>query len=373
MAGFGWRAWSATDPPSEVAPVAAARDDKDRYTLSNGLVTVTVDPADGTFAIDDLGGLDLLVDDGDAGDTYNYSPPDGDIAIDAPTSVTVAIHDHGPLRAALRVVRTFDWPERLEGGKARVGARSVEVSTRLELRAGERLVRITTSLDNPCRDHRLRAWFPLPTPATTSRAECAFGTVERGLLAEGGATERGLPTFPSRRFVTAGGLTVVHEGLLEYELVDDGKALALTLLRGVGLLSGTNLTYRPLPTGPPVPVEGAQMQGRQVLRYAVAVGADDPYALLDDAFLPLLVAGGTGTGTRAAAGSALAVTGAEVSAVRRTGGGRLEVRVFNPRDEEATVDLGGRNGWLVDLRDRPLEAVAGTFRLRPWGVATVHL
>jgi mannosylglycerate hydrolase len=376
--GFGWTAWSPTDPPSEVAPVSAARDETaDGCSLANGLVTVAVDPADGTFSIDARGtavrGLDLLVDDADAGDTYNYSPPEGDIAVDAPTSVTVAIEEHGPLRAALRVVRTFEWPERLAGGRERVGQRAVEVSTRLELRAGEALVRITTTLDNPCRDHRLRAWFPLPTPATSTRAECAFGTVERGLTAEGGVTERGLPTFPSRRFVTAGGLTLVHEGLLEYELVDDGQALALTLLRCVGILSGTNLAYRPLPAGPPLPVAGAQMPGRHVLRYAVAVGDHDPYAVVDDAFLPLLVASGSGEGPRPASGSALTITGAQVSAVRRVGGGRLEVRVFNPGDEEATVDLGGRTGWLVDLRDRPVEPVTGSFRLRPWGIATAHL
>ena len=377
--GFGWKAWSPADPPSLAAAVTARRDPDDGFTLANGLVTVVVDPTEGTFSIDDLEGLDLLVDDADAGDTYNYSPPDGDVPVDAPIAVAIDIHEHGPLRGSLRVVRTFDWPERLEAGRERTGSRTVEVSTRLELRAGERLVRVTTSLDNRCRDHRLRAWFPLPVPATTSRAECAFGTVERGLLAEGGATERGLPTFPSRRFVTAGGLTVVHEGLLEYELVDDGKALALTLLRCVGVLSGTNLAYRPMPAGPPVPVEGAQMLGRHTLRYAVAVGdpelADfDPYALVDDAFLPLLVAPGSGTGDRPGSGSALSVTGAQVSAVRRrpTGSG-IEVRVFNPGEEEATVDLGGRTGWLVDLRDRPLEPVAGSFALRPWGISTVHL
>ena len=101
----------------------------------------------------------------------------------------------------------------------------------------------------------------------------------------------------------------------------------------------------------------------------------DPYALVDDAFLPLLVAPGSGTGSRAATGSALTVSGAQVSAVRRrpVSGDRVEVRVFNPGDEEATVDLGGRTGWLVDLRDRPLEPVTGSFRLRPWGIATVHL
>ncbi|MEA2931938.1 MAG: 2-O-(6-phospho-alpha-D-mannosyl)-D-glycerate hydrolase, partial [Actinomycetota bacterium] len=170
-----------------------------------------------------------------------------------------------------------------------------------------------------------------------------------------------------------GGLTVVHEGLLEYELVDDGKVLALTLLRCVGVLSGTHLTYRPMPAGPPLPVAGAQMPGRHVVRYAAAVGEHDPYSLVDDAFLPLLVAEGSGAGARPATGSALTVTGAEVSAVRRIAGDRVEVRVFNPSDTEAAVDVGGRTGWLVDLRDRPLERVTGSFELRPWGIATVHL
>jgi mannosylglycerate hydrolase len=370
--GFGWSAWAPGPPSPTVEPVWATLGERG-CSMANGLVTVAVDPSDGTFSIDGLRGLDLLVDDGDAGDTYNYSPPDADLVVDAPLAVTVEVEEHGPLRAALRVRRTYDWPERLEGGRERVGQCRVEVITRLELRAGERLVRVTTTLDNRGRDHRLRAWFPLPTAATSTRAECAFATVERGLEAEGGVTERGLPTFPSRRFVTAGGLTIVHEGLLEYELVDDGKALALTLLRGVGVLSGANLTYRPMPAGPPVPVPGAQMTGRQVLRYAVAVGDDDPYALADDAFLPLLVATGTGTGARPATGSAFTVTGAQVSAVRRTAGGRLEVRVFNPGPAEAAVDLGGRAGWLVDLRGRPHEPVTGSFPLRPWGIATVTL
>src|ERR1700687_4917133 len=151
--------------------------------------------------------------------------------------------------------RSGSWAEAESGN--RVGG----VTTELELQAGERLVRVTTSFDNPSRDHRLRAWFPLPAPAATSRAECAFGIVERGREAEGGIHEYGLPTFPSRRFVSAGGLTVVHEGLLEYELVDDGRALAPTLLRATGMLSRDGMTYRPQPAGPAMAVEGPQMIG----------------------------------------------------------------------------------------------------------------
>jgi mannosylglycerate hydrolase len=363
--GFGWTAWSPATPGCPPAQAAGR-------TLANGLVHVEVDPDDGTFSVDGVPGLDLLVDDGDAGDTYNYSPPALDAVVDAPAAVDVDVEEEGPLRAALHLTRVYDWPERLVEG-ARVGERRVEVVTRLELRAGERLVRVTTTVDNPCRDHRLRSWFSLPRRATSSVAECAFAVVERGIEAEGGPTERGLPTFPSRRFVSAGGLTVVHEGLLEYELVDGGSALALTLLRCVGVLSGVDLAYRPQPAGPPLAVEGAQMHGRHVLRYAVAVGDDDPYALADDAFVPLQVAPGSGTGVRPPTGSLLTVRGAEVSAVRRTGSGALEIRVFNPTTSTVTVDVGDRSGWVVDLRGRPLSRFDGRFPLRRWGIATVQL
>ncbi|MGQ0521568.1 MAG: glycoside hydrolase family 38 C-terminal domain-containing protein [Actinomycetota bacterium] len=370
--GYGWRAWAPA--PAGVEPVRV----EGSGVVDNGLVRVEVDPASGTFSIDGLAGFDRLVDGGDHGDTYNWSPPDADTLVDRPAAVAVEVVEPGPLRARLRVRRRFVWPERVDGDtRSRTGARPVEVITVLELHAGERLVRVHTTFDNPCRDHRLRAHFPLPAPAATSRAECAFTVVERGLEAEGGPTEAPLPTFPSRRFVQAGGLTVVHEGLLEYELVDvaGGRArgLALTLLRATGMLSRVEMTTRPLPAGPPDPLEGPQLQGRVEARYAVQVGEADPYALVDDAFLPLLVAEAGGGGPRPAEGSALGAAGAEVSALRRAAGGRLELRVFNPAPEPTTVTVAGRSGWLVDLRGRPLRPFEGHFDLGPWAIATAVL
>jgi alpha-mannosidase len=252
----------------------------------------------------------------------------------------------------------------------------VVVTTSIELRAGERVVRVTTTFDNPCRDHRLRALFRLPVPASASRAECAYGIVERGLDTEGGSDELAVPTFPSRRFVTAGGLTVVHEGLLEYELIDidDGRArtLALTLLRATGVLSRPTISHRRSPAGPPLPVEGAQMLGPVACRYAVCVEPVDPYALADDVLLPLLTTTAPGGGDRSPSGQCLAVDGAEVSAVRRDNGA-LEVRVFNPTDAATSVSLGGRSGDLVDLAGRPVGAFEGGFELGPRQLATARL
>ena len=140
----------------------------------------------------------------------------------------------------------------------------------------------------------------------------------------------------------------------------------------MGLLSGTHLATRPQPAGPPVPVEGAQLQGPVQRRYAVAVGELDPWALADDAFVPLESTWGTGRGTRPPVGSVLAVEGAQVSALRPVAGG-LELRVFNPTPVETTVAVPGRSGWLVDLRGQPLTPFEASFPLRPWGIATARL
>jgi hypothetical protein len=384
--GFGWARFAAA-PLAH--PVQVDEADTGSVVLANGLVTVAVDRHSGTFALDGVAGYGRLVDSGDHGDTYNYSPPEHDSWVDTPDTVSVSVDERGPVRARATVTATYTWPDRVDDStKARVGSHPVEVVTTLELRADEPVVRVTTRFVNPSRDHRLRVHLPLPRPAATSQAECAFTVVERGLTAEGRADEVGIPTFPSHRFVSAGGLTVVHEGLLEYELVDleesagdggdggdDGPratTLALTLLRATGMLSRLGMSLRPLPAGPMMPIEGPQMLGPVEVHYALAIDQGDPYALATEVLDPLLTTGSFGGGTRPGRGSALRVRGAEVSAVVRRAG-QLEVRVFNPGPTATTVEVDGRSGWLVDLRGRPVAPFEGSFELRAQGIATARL
>jgi alpha-mannosidase len=360
--GYGWQSWSAQ--PLDVEPVVA-----EERSLSNGLVTVEVTD-NGTWSVDGRPGFGRLVRGGDVGDTYNWCPPENDVEIDAPETVEVVVDESGPLRARLRVVSRYRWPSHDRGPLT-----DVEIKTVLELHAGERLVRVTTEWDNRCRDQRVRAWFPLPTAADHSNAECSFAIVERGLTAEGGTTEIGLPTFPSKRFVQAGGLTLVHDGVMEYELIDvrdeRAHAIALTLARCTGLLSQGPMTTRPLPAGPIIPAEGAQLQKRVRAHYGIHIGDADPYALVDELLSPLAVAR-AGSGKRPADGQELHVDGGVVSSLRRVAG-RLELRVHNPSNDITTVSTDGRSGWLVDLRGRALEPFTGSFELGPWRIATAVL
>jgi hypothetical protein len=386
--GYGWQAFAPsplTNPVEASQPGGPANlttTTLTTTTLTNGLVTVVVDDTRGTFSLNGVEGFGRLVDGGDLGDSYNYSPPRQDTLVDEPVEVAVRVIERGPVRASVGITATYVWPDHVDGSsQKRVGEHRVEVETRLELRADESVVRVTTSFVNPSKDHRLRVHLPLPEAAQTSQAESAFAVVERGLLAEGRPDEFGLPTAPARRFVSAGGLTVVHDGVCEYELIDitttpagdAAQTIALTVLRATGMLSRLGLAYRPFPAGPLTPVEGLQMVGRPVsLSYALAVGHDDPYALADDVLLPLDVVTALGGGTRSAAGSELNIEGAQVSAVRRENG-VLEVRLFNPTGDTATVAIPGHAGWLVDLRGYPERHFEGAFELRPFGIATARL
>ncbi len=372
--GYGWRAFEA----AELAHPVELSEDGGSVVVANGLVRVGIDPVDGTFSLGGLAGYGRLVDGGDQGDSYNYSPPGQDSFVDAPSTVVLRVDERGPVRARVHITATYTWPDHVDGAsQARVGTHQLDVETDVELRADEPVVRLTTTFVNPSGDHRLRVHLPLPEPAGESQAESAFTVVTRGLTAEGRADEYGLPTAPAHRFVTAGRLTVAHEGVCEYELIDieeDGAhALALTVLRSTGMLSRLGMAYRPFPAGPLTPVEGLQMRGSKVsFTYALVLDCEDPYRLADDVLLPLETVSSLGGGTRPACGSELTVHGAEVSALHREAG-VLEARVFNPTAARRTVSFPGRAGWLVDLRGHPLEPFETSFELRPFGIATVRL
>ncbi|NMO49867.1 alpha-mannosidase [Actinoplanes sp. TBRC 11911] len=366
--------------------------------LSNGLVevavlddgTLDVTGADGTV----LRGVGRLVDGGDRGDSYNYGPPASDELVSKPVDVAVELLEDGPLRARIRVTRVFAWPAGLSDDPDRRSDRTVPtpVETVVELHAGEPFVRLGTSFLNRSADHRLRLHVPLPSPVTTSASAGQFAVTSRGLTAEGGWGEYPIPTFPAESFVSAGAATVLLDHTCEYEIVEDGTELAVTLLRAVGAISVNIHPYRDEPAATQIPAPGAQDLGVRVEhRFAVVAGATGwrgahAVALAEEFRNDARAVRGT-----APAGEPLpadrvglrleTVLGADVlvSAVRRVGDDGTEVRLTAMSDAPTTARLTGAftDATTVDLLGRPLESApaAGTLDLRldPWEIRTVVL
>jgi mannosylglycerate hydrolase len=393
--GYGWT--TLTDAAVPAHPTSIRVDDAS-HTIGNEFLTVTADAVTGTFSMTTADGVvvhgcDRLVDGGDGGDTYNYSPPTIDTVIDEPMHVAIAVTERGPVRAQLTITRTYSWPQHANGNERFCSERSaayetVTVTSVVSVQLGEPFVRVNVAFNNTVTDHRLRTHIPLPAPVTASHAECAFTVVSRGLETEGGPNEAALPTWVSRRFVDASngehGVAVLHDGLLEYELVDDGNELAITLLRSVGYLSRSEPSLRPGPAGPLMPVHGALMLGRYEARYALLPHRGDwtnadLYAMAD-AFLlsPEVMSVPVHTlETQPPTGSALTVDGAEVSALMRNEDGTIHLRVFNPRPTPTTVrvqrDHQQCTGSIRNLVDRVLGAFTGTLEVQPHEIVTLYL
>ncbi len=253
---------SGSAPPGEGRGMAGAPHVQvEANQMGNGRLWMRVEEA-GTIELVDLatgehyGGLGELVDNGDAGDSYTYSAPRPDRVIREPDAVAQRVVHGGPLVGELEIARRYD----------RIG---LETLTRVRLRAPDAHVEITIEGTNARGDHRLRAAFPLGAPPRREVADGLFGPVER-TVGEGRAPaspagmEQPAPTAPMQRYVSAAagarGLTVLADGLPEYELRPDGTLL-VTLLRAFGQLSREDMPERPGHAGWPTPTPEAQCLG----------------------------------------------------------------------------------------------------------------
>jgi mannosylglycerate hydrolase len=396
---LGWTTVRVVDADAgelDVEPVAVGS-----RRLANGRLTVEV-AADGTLTVENDGrrlvGVGRLVDGGDAGDFYNYGPPGTDRVVEGPHLVDVAPSAGGPLSGRLEVRRTYDWPVGLDDDDPAWPERSrrsertaaVEVTTSVELRAGEPFVRLAVTFDNPAVDHRLRFHIPLPEPATRSFAEGQFAVVERGLTMEAGHGEVALPTFPAHGWLAAGGAAVLLDHILEYELVGeaDRRELALTLLRATGRISRNLHPWRAEPAGPILDGPGGQRLGPNRVTFAILPfeGTWEPAGVGDAAEAyrnPFVVGPGSGPRVLAlASGAGLRIDGRGVrlSALRRRDGW-LELRLLAATDRPTMATVSGpfRAGREADLLGRPGAALpvgpSGELRLDlgPWELRTVQL
>ncbi|MEO7587842.1 MAG: hypothetical protein ABIS84_07410 [Arachnia sp.] len=315
--------------------------------LRNSNITATV-AADGTVRIEDrdsgcvVQGALRLVDEGDCGDAYNHGPVDVP-PVSQPTVVEVQVLESGPVRGRLRIRRDFEMPASLGKDRRTRSQNHVtqRVDTLLELRAGERFLRVRVSLVNQAMDHRLRVLVPTAVRGVEESSSAGqYGVTTRGRTAEGGWGEFPLPTFPATRFVHAGRVGILLDKLTDYEVIDEVEGpddIALTVVRSVGLMSVNIHPLRDEPAGSEVPTPGAQYIGVPVdLSFAVDLGSPGGWSGSDvvehsDHFRlePVVAPGRAQERTEQGAGSLVETRGVVALESLRRVGESLEARFVN--------------------------------------------
>ncbi|MGQ0713380.1 MAG: glycosyl hydrolase-related protein [Gemmatimonadaceae bacterium] len=368
-------------------------------SLDNGLVRVTV-ARSGAVRLEWLA-LGMGVDDairfddvGDAGDLYTHSPI-GPV-VEGASLLGCDLASDGPLRGELRLRFAMDVPRSSKrAGRSDVSVRQ-NVDVALILDAGSRAVRIRVRAVNGARDHRLRIVFSTGLTGAATLADAMFAPVIREPAVQPSGTETmelASPTAPLARWVARlgdrHGMTVISDGLGEYESMGDGS-VAVTLVRAVGGLSRNDLPERRGHAGWPTPTPAAQCLGPLRAEFGLVAHAaardeaiGDIERAADDILLPLV-----GTTLRSAikvpnavSGLSLEGDGLRFLACKESEDGQwIVLRCVNPTTR---VVIGAwRCGWPVrDARLSRLDEQPGDslpvrdaridFRVRPGEVVTV--
>jgi mannosylglycerate hydrolase len=237
-----------------------------------GTLTITHKPSGRSYD-----GCHLLVDQGDAGDEYTWSPPPEDEMITTEAAEWEGASE-GPW-PALVVRYSLLLPRSLSRDRTRRSGSTIRctIESRLRLWDDAPLLSVESTMENRCKDHLLRVLFPTGAGPPVALAGAPYQLVEReqsclddmdGWVDRATASPfQGLVSLGDDR----GGLTIAARGVPEYELLPraDGWAIAVTLLRCVGWLSRPDLERRPGDAGWSVPTPGAQCLGHHRWEYAV--------------------------------------------------------------------------------------------------------
>ncbi|AFZ65648.1 alpha-mannosidase [Deinococcus peraridilitoris] len=381
--------------------------------LENALLRVTVGTNGSLELLDKTTlltypNLNSFDDGGDNGDSYNYAWPLGDQVFS--TECLEARHawqEVGPARATLRVTWAWSLPEGLSDDRQSRSARHVPFTLHsdITLHAGVKRVDIRTHFDNPARDHRLRARFPLGAPITHSSAETQYGVVERPVRLpddQRGSSEPAVHEHPQLHFVSvtdgARGLSVLNRGLPEFSAREDGS-LCLTVLRAVGWLSRADFLTRVGGAGPTIATPEAQMLGPVEAEYSLVphAGSWDQADVWRDAHdfnaplhaatrtsqvVPLRNRHRTLSASLPPLGQLVRVTGRVlVTAIKRAEDhGRLIIRFVNqtPQPQDVSVRIARQVTLAerVNLREEHLSPLdvendTASLRVQPWEIVTL--
>lgn len=261
----------------------SAKNLEKKNTLENEFYAINVEE-DGSLTITDkennvtYKNQAVLVENGDDGDSFNYSPPRKDLEVfsnKSECSVEVSgsdIYDQAVIKFNMVVPK--DLEERAEG-KVSV---NLPITMTVALRKDSKVIDFNVHVDNKGLSHRLCVLFDSQIVSSYNYADEQFGSIKRPnyyekemklyMASAENKTEKKtgvqelanwandqstwqeppISIEPTQSYVslTDGkqGIAVIPQGVREYEVLDD-HMIRLTLFRTYGFMGKENLIYRP--------------------------------------------------------------------------------------------------------------------------------
>jgi len=376
LAGFATESVRAVPGASRASPEGThVHTDPATLSMGNGLFNVKTN-RDGSFDLFDskgtivFQGQGYLIDEGDAGDEYDYSACIRQTAVDSRAFPhTIKFEETGALRSVIRISCVMKVPAALSSDRSGRSTKMVElpVVVRLVAEAGARSVGIRVDCRNSARDHRLRMHFPAGSESCKILAGSAFCreevspaaadysesdlSKEAAKIVIGARAAKPVGMRPLRDFATLAShgqrLDLFADGLHEMEALPSG-GMAVTLVRCMAWLARADLTSRIGDAGPLMLTPDAQCLRDLTFTLGLACRAgSDSNAPVDAAqerrWLPIVTMTSSGLATRTKDMGLELVAGGDrlfVSALKPAADGNgIILRLWNPEEAEITASL----------------------------------
>ena len=315
----------------------------------------------------------------DAGDTYNYSPPETDKLSKARLVGTLV--ETGAVRQTLYLDYELTVPAGLDTSR-RTGIDEtvmLPIQTKVTLDQGDPLIRFETTVTNTAKDHKLRVAFKTG-PCDRTVADTAFDWNERMTLRDkqfdaNRNEECVMAQAPTYSFVYANDLTLIHRGLQEYEVstYEGEDMIELTMLRAVGWLSRRDLRTRGNGAGPGFEVPGAQCLRTDTFEYALLLNRQAEMGTHITSFRRRPIVHQTRGAT---ARHWFSLEGAVFSSVTGVAPKVTDIRVFNPTEESVPVRLMFEQAVQLErvtLAGAVTERIDSEFWMRPKELMTIRV
>ena len=223
----------------------------------------------------------VLVENGDDGDSFNYSPPYKDLEVFSTDSEFKYSLQGSSLYQCAKIDYNMIIPANLEDRANKKVSVHLPVTLEITLKKGSKVIDFNIVVDNKGLSHRLCILFDSYLTTKFNYADQQFGIIKRPniyeeemkLYLEGLGNKQGIDNTksiqlanwsndqstwqempisiePTQSYVslTDGtcGIAIIPQGVREYEIIGDkGNMIRLTLFRTYGFMGKENLLYRP--------------------------------------------------------------------------------------------------------------------------------
>ncbi|GEO57781.1 glycoside hydrolase family 38 C-terminal domain-containing protein [Companilactobacillus bobalius] len=228
-----------------------------------------------------------VVDDGDEGDTYDYSPAYNDMTLELDFKDAQVTCNKGKQFQSMQLTGAWNLPVDLKERATKELNGKVAYKLTLTLDRNDNLIKNHLLIDNKVKDHRMRVIFNSNMKTQKySYADTAFGYIQRPVVdrhlsnwKDAGLHEEPTSIYPMLHWTNLHddqqSFTVMSKGIKEYQMIGTGfNKVALTLFRSVGFLGRPDLIRRPgVASGNQftyIPTPNSQLQEELHFKFAVS-------------------------------------------------------------------------------------------------------